>query len=56
MDYKNINGIILQHLIISVFYIFALATSGMIVELFIGINKKRAYTMNSDCKNPCLSL
>ncbi len=37
---------ILQHLIIFIFYIFALATSGMIVELFIGINKKRAYSEN----------
>jgi len=48
MDYKNIDGIILRYLIIFIFYIFTLATSGMIVELFIGINKKRACISNKN--------
>ncbi|MEA2016737.1 MAG: hypothetical protein U9O59_08600 [Actinomycetota bacterium] len=58
MDYTDTGSILLQYLIIIIFYIFTLATSGMIVELFIGINKKRKSVINNNLsrKRPALNL
>jgi hypothetical protein len=37
----NIHKIILQYSITFIFYVYTLATSGMIVELFIGMQKEK---------------